>query len=472
MVFSSLVFLIYFLPIFLISYSLSCAKLKNYLILVASIIFYAWGAPNFIYIAIGSILLDFVVAKSIVKFEDKRRWRITAVGVSQNLLLLLYFKYFNFFIENISLLFSNTDNPVISWEKIVLPIGLSFFAFQKISYIVDIYRNEAKPLKKVSDYTLYILLFPQLIAGPIVRYKEIATQITNRRLNDYNDRIYGIYRFSIGLGKKVLIANTLGYQADRIFRIPIENLDSSVAWFGLLYYTFQIYFDFSGYSDMAIGLGRIMGFKFPENFNSPYISQSISEFWRRWHITLGTWMREYLYIPLGGSKVDSKSRLFFNLWFVFLISGLWHGASWNFVLWGAFHGVFLILDRTLYGKIMSKIGNFFRIILTFFIVMLGWVLFRIEDIDNAFYFYKVLFSFDFGSLFHYCSPLEYRTLIISFILAFGAGIPAVYVRYNNVLNSNGSISTLLKSSISFILVILCISAIIKSDFNPFIYFRF
>ncbi len=223
---------------------------------------------------------------------------------------------------------------------------------------------------------------------------------------------------------------------------------------------------------MVIGLGRIMGFKFPENFNSPYISQSISEFWRRWHITLGTWMREYIYIPLGGNKVDSKSRLYFNLWFVFLISGLWHGASWNFVLWGAFHGVFLILDRTLYGRITSKIGVFFRVTLTFFIVMIGWVLFRIENINEVFVFYKVLFAFDFGPLIQHCSPLELRTIVVCFIIGFGSSIPMINKKYTQTINSIGNISTILKGTISFLLIILCISSIIKSDFNPFIYFRF
>ena len=255
----------------------------------------------------------------------------------------MYYKYFNFFIDNLNDVLGEGNTYEVA--TIILPIGISFFTFQKISYSVDIYRKTAPPLKSLRDYALYIMLFPQLIAGPIVRYNEIADQLNNRKFRDYNDRIYGIYRFAIALAKKVIIANVLGEKADLIFSSEASDLNASIAWLGIICYTFQIYFDFSGYSDMVIGLGRLMGFKFPENFNSPYIAQSISEFWKRWHMTLSNWMRDYLYIPLGGNRVNSKSRLYINLWVVFLISGFWHGASWNFIVLGAYHGLFLIFDR-------------------------------------------------------------------------------------------------------------------------------
>jgi len=285
------------------------------------------------------------------------------VSILFNLSFLLYYKYFNFFIENLNELLGEGNTYEIA--AIALLIGISFFTFQKISYSIDIYRKTAPPLKNLRDYALYIMLFPQLIAGPIVRYNEIADQLNNRKFRDYNDRVYGIDRFAIGLAKKVIIVNVLGEKADLIFGLEATDLNASIAWLGIVCYTFQIYFDFSGYSDMAIGLGRLMGFKFPENFNSPYISQSITEFWQRWHITLGRWMRDYLYSPLGGNRVSSIGRLYFNLWVVFIISGFWHGASWNFFLWGAYHGLFLIFDRLFLNRLTKSIGKWGRVFLTF-----------------------------------------------------------------------------------------------------------
>ena len=269
------------------------------------------------------------------------------------------------------------------WTRVALPIGISFFTFQKLTYSVDVYRKVHKPLNKVTDYALYILMFPQLIAGPIVRYNEIADQIEDRSANEtMNNRLTGFFRFMIGLAKKVLIANVLGEQVDLIFSDTVNGLSTFTAWIGILAYAFQIYYDFSGYSDMAIGIGRMIGFRFPENFNNPYISQSITEFWRRWHITLGRFMRDYLYIPLGGSRVSNR-RLYFNLWVVFLISGLWHGASWNFVIWGAFHGLFLVADRIILLKFFNFIGKVPSIIITFLISLIGWVFFRADNLEIA-----------------------------------------------------------------------------------------
>jgi len=338
MVFSSVVFLLYFLPLFLLVYYLTPAKLKNYVILLFSIAFYAWGAPLFVFAVIGSTSINFYIVKWMSMEGNKSVKRyLLALSVIINLGLLAYFKYANFFIENVNglLLHLNIGSPV-EWTRVILPIGISFFTFQSLTYSVDIFRNVHKPLEKLSDYILYIMMFPQMIAGPIVRFNWIADQITNRRETN-DDRLLGFYRFIIGLAKKVLIANVMGAEADRIMALDIATIDSTTAWFGILAYTFQIYFDFSGYSDMAIGIGRMLGFKFPENFNNPYISGSITEFWRRWHMTLGAWMRDYLYIPLGGSRVKTQGRLYFNLGFVFLVSGLWHGTDFWIFLFIRYH---------------------------------------------------------------------------------------------------------------------------------------
>jgi len=279
------------------------------------------------------------------KSSGKKKKLLTAISVMLNVGLLAYFKYANFFVENINEVLAAIGIEQIKWTAVTLPIGISFFTFQKMTYAVDVYRGVYHPLKKPTDFALYILMFPQLIAGPIVRFNEIANQIEDRSWNENNNnRLTGFFRFTVGLAKKVLIANVLGEQVDLIFGLGQLEFNTVTAWIGIVAYAFQIYFDFSGYSDMAIGIGRMIGFDFPENFNNPYISRNITEFWRRWHITLGRWMRDYLYIPLGGNRV-STMRLYFNLWVVFLISGLWHGAAWNFVIWGAFHGLFLVMDK-------------------------------------------------------------------------------------------------------------------------------
>ena len=385
MVFSSSFFLLFFLPIFLLVYNIVNKKYKNITILIFSILFYSWGAPKFVFVILGSTIIDFYIVKALYEStREKKRKLLLFSSIFINLGLLSYFKYSNFFVENVNLLLSSFGYENVGWTTVLLPIGISFYTFQTLTYSIDVYRKVHEPLKKVQDYLLYIMSFPQMIAGPIVRFNTIADQITSRT-ETIDDKLIGFYRFCIGLAKKVLIANVMGEQADLIMN-DITELDFSTAWVGILAYTFQIYFDFSGYSDMAIGLGKMMGFKFPENFNSPYTASSISEFWRKWHITLGNFMKDYLYIPLGGNKVSSKFRLYFNLWIVFLLSGLWHGASWNFVLWGAYHGLFLILDRLFLLKFYEKIGRIFSVIITFIIVIIGWVIFRIEDSQNIFIF--------------------------------------------------------------------------------------
>lgn len=397
-----------------------------------------------------------------------------AFSVILNIGLLAYFKYANFFVDNVNAILEGIGLKPMDWIYVALPIGISFFTFQKLTYSVDVYRNVHKPLKWVTDYAMYILMFPQLIAGPIVRFNEIADQITDRKENETVDnRIMGFFRFIIGLSKKVLIANVLGEQVDKIFVMQADEISTGLAWIGIVAYAFQIYFDFSGYSDMAIGIGRMIGFKFPENFNNPYISQSISEFWRRWHITLGRFMKFYLYIPLGGNRVSTKRRLYFNLWFVFLISGLWHGAAWNFVIWGAFHGIFLIADRIFLLKVYKSIGKIPSIIITFIITLVGWVFFRSETLTYAVDYIGRMFAFDFGEIILRLDSKFYTILILAFLFSFYGGIGKIEAWQDRVLNNNPKIPGIIAATIfSVVFFIISLSSITSQGFNPFIYFRF
>ncbi len=475
MVFSSSLFLLYFLPIFLLVYCFIDKSYKNNVILLASIVFYAWGEPRFIFILLLSTIIDFYLVRQLyraVENKVKKQWLL--LSLMMNLGLLAYFKYANFFIDNVNAVLTTAGVENIAWTSVLLPIGISFYTFQTLTYSIDVYRKVSKPLDKLRDYLVYILSFPQMIAGPIVRFNVIADQIVNR-VETVDDRLQGFFRFSVGLAKKVLIANAMGEQADLIMNQTAGDLSTPTAWIGILAYTFQIYFDFAGYSDMAIGLGKMMGFTFPENFKSPYTSQSISEFWRRWHITLGDWMRDYLYIPLGGNRVDSKARLYFNLWFVFLISGLWHGASWNFVIWGAFHGLFLILDRLFLLKILNKIGKIPAVIFTFFIVVIGWVFFRIEKFSDAMAYLSRLFAFDNFDDKIVIEKSFLAVLGIAIFFSFltltkwGKQLEIQTYEMPAVLSTRQS---WLVISVGLLLFVLSLSYIAAAGFNPFIYFRF
>jgi alginate O-acetyltransferase complex protein AlgI len=473
MVFSATIFLLYFFPLFLLAYFLSPPKYRNYILLVFSIIFYAWGAPKFIFILIASTLVSFYIVRQMYRSpeERKRKLLLTAV-LLLNIGILLYFKYANFFMENFNELLQSLGFSDVRWTAIALPIGISFYTFQCLSYCVDVYRGVSPPLKKPTDFLLYIIMFPQLIAGPIVRFNTIADQVTQRH-SAGSDRILGFYRFTIGLAKKVLIANVMGKYADIYFSADLMQISSTEAWIGLLAYTFQIYFDFAGYSDMAIGIGRMIGFTFPENFNNPYISKSITEFWRRWHMTLSAWMRDYLYIPLGGNRVDTRFRLYMNLWIVFLISGLWHGASWNFVIWGAYHGLFLVLDRLFLKKLLDRSGATIATFFTFLVAILGWVLFRLDTFSEAMTYYGRLFSFDF-------QPVEWHQRLDLAIIMFIAFIFSfiTLTRFGRKLERKVFFETyttkryITMGIIVVLLFLLSVGSVAATGFNPFIYFRF
>jgi alginate O-acetyltransferase complex protein AlgI len=476
MVFSSSLFLLYFLPLFLIIYFLADTRYKNYVILVFSIFFYAWGAPKFLFVILASIIVDFILSKKIYYADSektKKRWLIFSIIV--NVSILLYFKYSNFFIENLDTFLHHFGMKEIKWTHVALPIGISFFTFHELSYIIDVYRGVNKPMKKISDYAVYILLFPQLIAGPIIRYKEIAHQIIDRKNQETIDnKLIGMLRFIIGLSKKVLIANAIGAEVDSIFAMDVNSLSTGTVWFGIIAYSMQIYFDFSGYSDMAIGIAQMIGFKFPENFNNPYISQNITEFWRRWHMSLSRWMRDYLYIPLGGNQVNTKLHLYFNLWFVFIISGFWHGASWNFVVWGAYHGFFLILDRLFYTKVTERIGRIPSTIINYVIVLVGWVFFRADTLPHAFGLIKHMFTFTSSVEIHYINNKIWFFLILAVCISFlGTFYKKFETFQQTFIDGNARSSTLITISICCcLLLIICISSITSSGFNPFIYFRF
>lgn len=475
MVFSSTLFLLYFLPLFLVVYYLADTRYKNAVILTFSIFFYAWGAPRFLFVILGSVILDYYLSHFIHNSEGKKKKVLLIFSVCINVSVLLYFKYANFFVENLNnaLLSLGASGP-IKWTAVALPIGISFFTFHELSYIIDVYRGVNKPMKRIIDYAVYILLFPQLIAGPIIRYKEIANQIIDRRKEENIDnKLTGFFRVVIGLSKKVLIANVLGEQVDIIFSLPSADISTSLAWIGIIAYSFQIYFDFSGYSDMAIGIARMIGIYFPENFDNPYISKNITEFWRRWHISLSRWMRDYLYIPLGGNKVKTKTRLYFNLWLVFLISGFWHGAAWNFLFWGAFHGLFLIADRLFLLKITERIGKIPSMLLTYFLVLIGWVFFRSSTMDFALTFTKKLFNVTLIPNFPHIDLKFYFILIIAAAFSFSAVFSRVNILQNFVLFAAPSNRrALIFGLFSLSLLILCVGSISSSGFNPFIYFRF
>ena len=469
MIFSSVTFLFYFLPLFLILYFIS--PFKNTVLLVASLLFYAWGEAQYTLLLLVSIFFNYLFGLLIDRYrnEIKSKNIMLSFGISINLSLIVYYKYFNFLAE--AIFHYKADIPVH------LPLGISFFTFQAISYLVDVYRNEAKVEKNPFNLALYISMFPQLIAGPIVRFKTVAEQIVSR---DHTvDNFYaGMKIFLIGLAQKALIANTVAITADQVFSLPQSALTTGAAWIGTVCYSLQIYFDFAGYSNMAIGLGLIMGFTFPVNFNYPYISQSITEFWRRWHISLSTWFRDYLYIPLGGNRV-SPVRTYFNLMLVFLLCGLWHGAATTFLIWGAYHGLFLMLERYKLSEFLNKLWRPIRHFYTLLVVMIGWVIFRANDLTQLNYFLKTLLGFN-GIQQAVTTPITLNhSTTTSLIIGLMFSLPIMVAIKNKfaILKSNNQKIQLLSSQLLLDIFIfscffLSLINIASGSYNPFIYFRF
>ncbi len=393
MIFSSITFLFFFLPGVLLLVFSTPRHLRNILLLLASLLFYAWGENIYILALLASILTNFLCGQLLASHEGRGSSRaILIFGVVLNIAMLAFFKYANFIADNLNPFLWSLHLPELALDPIHRPIGISFFTFQAISYLVDISRRQVKPARNPLDFALYLSFFPVILAGPILRYPQLAKELRSRHCS-IQGFAEGSQRFILGLAKKVLLANPLALIADQIFALPGRELSPSLAWLAALCYTLQIYFDFSGYSDMAIGLARLFGFHLPENFNYPYMSRSIREFWRRWHITLSSWLRDYLYIPLGGSR-QGTLRTFLNLLIVFLLCGLWHGASWTFILWGLYHGFFLVVERSRLEQWRQRLWPPLQQAQTFLVIMVGWILFRSETLADAFRFLSLMAGVD------------------------------------------------------------------------------
>lgn len=459
MVFSSSVFLFIFLPVVLIGYYLLKESYRNFWLFITSLLFYSWGEPKYIILMLFSIISNYILGLLIFRFQKIKKI-IFVITMILNLMLLIVFKYLDFIILNVNKILSAD----FSLYHLALPIGISFYTFQILSYIIDLYQGKVKVQKNILNLGLYISLFPQLIAGPIVRYEDVERDI-NSRETSYEKIYVGIKRFMIGFGKKVLIADVVAQIVDLAFER--EYYSGPLCWIGMIAYTIQIYFDFSGYSDMAIGLGSMFGFNFPENFNYPYISQSIKEFWRRWHISLSTWFRDYVYIPLGGSRCN-KYRGYLNLFIVFFLTGFWHGASWNFIVWGIYYAVFLIAERIFLGKVLEKIPRFLRHLYTMITVMIGWVIFRADNLEQAMRYIKGLFRYTKGDIIDTIYTLNSEQIVM-LLIGIILTIP-IYKVFEKRTDKGSFI--VIQDTVIISIFLLAILYLVGNNFSPFLYFRF
>lgn len=468
MLFSSPLFLFLFLPAALFSTLCARGRWRDRLLLAWSILFYFWGEPRFVPCVLASALADTLIGARIYAAAGSRagrRW--LALGVSLNLLVLVYFKYLNFFADSVAPLLAPLGVAPFGLMHIALPIGVSFIVFEKISYLADLYRRRAEPAPAFADYLLYVFLFPKLLAGPIIKYHDLAPQLRDHRVR-IDDLFEGFARFLRGLAKKVLIADTVGRVADQVFDLPPGQAGFGTAWLGVACFTVQIYFDFSGYSDMAIGLARMFGFRLMENFNLPYIAVSFTDFWRRWHISLSTWIREYLYLPLGGNR-GGFARTCVNLWICFLLSGLWHGARWTFILWGIYHGTFLILDKLFWHDFSRRLPRWFNIALTLFLVMIGWVMFRAASPAQAWALLAALFDPARDGARLYVAPDAWVALAIGALFSLAPGLLPQdwreWPRQSMALRIAGAWSL---SAVA----LFALGKAVTMNFQPFLYFRF
>ena len=472
MVFSSLLFLFRFLPVVLLVYYVVPAKLRNLVLLLVSLVFYAWGEPVYVFLMIVSILVSYTGGLLVDHFrragEDRKAKVALTAAVAAGLGLLAYFKYANFILRTVNSL-SGSSIPLLS---LTLPIGISFYTFQTISYVIDVYRGNAAVQKNVISYGAYVTMFPQLIAGPIVQYKTIDAQLRSRTesTQEFAD---GVNRFMIGLGKKVLLANNAGVLWDSIKVQDPAGIPTLTAWIGIAAYTFQIYYDFSGYSDMAIGLGHMFGFRFLENFEHPYESRSVTEFWRRWHISLGTWFREYVYIPLGGNR-KGKWKQIRNIMIVWLLTGIWHGADWNFMIWGVYYGVLLLFEKLLFGKYLEKLPPAVRHIYTMFSVMIGWFIFSFNEITGKMGYLKAMFVPAAGFLSKESIYLLYSNAVLLACLILGSTELPEKLAKRLLRRVEGSSVLTLVLRIGFYLgvFLLSVAYLVGASYNPFLYFRF
>ena len=468
MLFSSIVFLFTFLPAVMILYYLLPVRFRNVILLLASLVFYAWGEPVYLFLMLLSILFNYFSGLDIARnLPDKRAEKRSLVfNLIINLAVLGFFKYEGFVLDTL-----NGILPVhISYHALPLPIGISFYTFQILSYIIDVYRGNVKVQTNLPNFALYVTMFPQLIAGPIVQYADVDEQLASREVSRTKFGEGSMY-FIRGLAKKVLLANTSGMIFTEVSGLAKGNIAVMTAWLGAFAYMFQIYFDVSGYSDMAIGLGKMFGFEFNMNFNYPYVSKSITEFWRRWHISLSSWFRDYVYIPLGGSRV-SKIKHIRNLLIVWFLTGLWHGAAWNFVAWGLYYGVILIIEKYLLSPVLDRLPDVVRHIYSIVLVVIGWVLFFSSSFGQAADYIRVMFGAGaHGFADRESMYLLTSNLILWLILIFGS-TPLVHFRYEHMLRSKKWNTTIINSVVYAALFIVCIAYLVTETYNPFLYFRF
>ncbi len=463
MVFSSLLFLFYFLPIVLIIYFLAPKKHRNLVLFISSLFFYAWGEPIYVLTMLGSIAVNFMFGLKLDKAESpEKKKKLLTWDIVFNLAILVFFKYTNFFIDTINIVLP-CDIPLLN---VTLPIGISFYTFQTMSYVIDVYRGKVNSQKNFINFGTYVALFPQLIAGPIVRYRTIDEQLSNRR-ETIEGFSAGIMRFSVGLAKKVLLADTIGMLWNTIHATEISDLSCLSAWLGIVAFAFQIYFDFSGYSDMAIGLGKMFGFTFEENFKYPYISKSVTEFWRRWHISLGTWFKEYVYIPLGGNRV-SKSRMRLNLLIVWGLTGFWHGASFNFIAWGLYYGILLMIEKEFLLKGLSKLPAWIQTAYTFILVLFGWVLFSADNLWEAVRYLGAMFCIGGGGFASANFIYDFSSNLILLAIGTFACLPYTAALGRKYLAKSPSYA-MIPAAVG---MLLCIIYMVGSSYSPFLYFRF
>lgn len=468
MVFSSLIFLFVFLPITLLIYYISPRPIRNLVLFIVSLIFYAWGEPIYILIMLFSTFFDYFNGLFMDKYRDNKKITnlVLINSLVVNLGILCFFKYYGFIITNINNFFSLNLKTL----DLPLPLGISFYTFQTLSYTIDVYLDKVPVQKNIISFGTYVTMFPQLVAGPIVRYSDVAWEIDNRKesLGLFGE---GAELFVIGLSKKVLLANSIGALWKSVKAIPIENVSVLSAWLGIIAFTFQIYFDFSGYSDMAIGLGKMFGFNFMKNFDYPYISKSVTEFWRRWHISLGTWFKEYVYIPLGGNRLG-RLKQYRNLFIVWFLTGLWHGANWNFILWGLYYFLFLVIEKTYLNKCLKDKPEFISHIYTLLVVIIGWVFFEFENISEGMKFIQTMFGIGGNPVYDGTALYYLYTNWILFVVLAICSTSLLKKRVHKLKEDINTKESIVYSLIILLLLFLCTAYLVNESYNPFLYFRF
>jgi alginate O-acetyltransferase complex protein AlgI len=468
MVFSSLFFLFVFLPLVLLVYYTAPRRYRNFILFIASLIFYAWGEPIYILLMFLSIIINYTLGLLITRYRENKKIARPALfsSILINAGLLCFFKYYDFLLQAINSFLGTS----LAGTGLPLPIGISFYTFQAMSYIFDVYRGEAAAQRNFIAFGTYISLFPQLIAGPIVRYQTVSEQLV-QRMEGFDSFGAGVRRFVVGLGKKVLLANNIGLLWSQIQQVPPSELTICTAWLGIIAFALQIYFDFSGYSDMAIGLGKMFGFTFPENFHYPYISQSITEFWRRWHISLGTWFREYVYIPLGGNR-SGRPALYRNLAIVWFLTGLWHGASWNFVFWGLYYGLILALEKAFLLKWLHQAPRFIRHAYAVLLILLGWVLFAFDHLPSGLQYLQALFGLSGRGFFDRQAIYYFYTHAMLIAMALLASTPGIKNAQQKLLERSTALYYTAATLFCLLVLILSTAYLVDTTYNPFLYFRF